>query len=197
MTPISIRSAFRAGWSSFTKRPWYLIGLTVATMVLFAASMGNALVTALAYILYGGYLGLMLQHYRGSHIVFDDLFSMTDFRFVSFAFLAVIKGLLILLGLICFIVPGIYLSVRWMYAELLVIDQGMKPLQALKASSKMTEGSRGKLFLFILAMAFSILLGVLALVVGAIAMMAVSLFALISLYENAKGKLAPEAPVVA
>jgi uncharacterized membrane protein len=131
----------------------------------------------------------MLQHYRGAHIRFDDLFTVTDFRFVSFAFLAVIKGFFILLGFICFIVPGIYLSVRWMYAELLVIDQGMKPLEALKASSKMTEGTRGKLFFFTLTLIFATLLGLLCFVIGAVAMMAIGLLAVISLYEGAKDRL--------
>lgn len=189
MTTISIRGAFRAGWTAFTRRPGYLLGLTLATFALFVVTLGNAIVSALAYILYGGYLRLMLQHSAGSHIQFDDLFDNVDFRFVSFAFLALIKGFFILLGFLCFIVPGIYLSVRWMYAELLVIDQGMKPLEALKASSRMTEGNRGKLFLLAVVAFISTLIGLLFLVVGAFVMMVVWLLAIISLYTAAKERL--------
>ncbi len=189
MESIHIRPALRAGWTAFTRRPWYLLGLTVATLLLFAASMSNALVTALAYILYGGYLTLLIRHYRGAHIEFDDLFAVTDFRWVSFAFLGLIKGFFILLGFICFIVPGVYLAVRWMYAELLVIDQGMRPLQALRASSKMTEGNRFKLFLFLLIVIFSVLIGLFLLIAGAFVAATVAMFALIKLYEDAKERL--------
>ncbi len=192
MESIHIRPALRAGWTAFTRRPWYLLGLTLATLLLFVASMGNALVVALAYILYGGYLTLLMRHYRGAHIEFDDLFTVTDFRWVSFAFLGLIKGFFILLGFICFIVPGVYLAVRWMYAELLVIDQGMRPLEALRASSKMTERDRFKLFLFLAVVLTSVLLGALLLIVGAFVAATVGMFALIKLYEDAKGRLAAQ-----
>ncbi len=195
MKTFSVFAAWQAGWNSFMKRPWYLLGITLVTILLFIVALGNAVITALAYILYGGYLTLLINHTQDKHVVFDDLFTVIDFRFVSFAFLALIKGVLVLLGFICFIIPGIYLSVRWMYAELLVIDQGMRPLEALKASSIMTEGMRGKLFLFALLVGITIMLGLLAFIVGAFAMITVSLLALIILYEQAKARLNPPAEI--
>lgn len=143
------------------------------------------MVTALAYIAYGGCLAMLINHFRGGQIVFDDMFSL-DNRWISFAFLGIIKTSLIFLGLIFFVIPGLYLATRWMFAELLVIDQGLKPLEALRASSKMTEGVRWKLFFFIVVVGILCLLGLVALIVGALVMSIVATFALIQIYEELK-----------
>lgn len=170
------------------RRPWYLLGLSLAFSALFVFSFGNAFVTALAYIVYGGYLTLLIRHLHHEQVVFDDLFTVTDFRFVSFAFLALIKAFFIILGFICFIIPGMYLAVRWMFAEILVVDQGMRPLEALRASSQLTEGVRFKLFLFSLLMILAMLIGVVFLVIGVFVAINVSLFAYITLYEELKNE---------
>ncbi len=182
MKTVQIRGSLKEGWRLFTQRGWYFIGLFLAFVGLFIFTAGDsAVITALSYILYGGYLALMLNHARGRKVVFDDLFSI-DARWISFAFLGLIKGLLILAGFLLFIVPGIYLSVRWMFAELLVIDKGLRPLEALKASSELTKGYRWKLFLFTLVMVLLIILGFLALGIGAVVASIVSMFAVIKIY---------------
>jgi uncharacterized membrane protein len=182
MNTISIRSALRTGWYTFSRRPWYLLGVTLAFTVICMLTVGNAAFTALAYIAFGGYLAMLLAFYRGQPIVFDDMFSL-DQRWISFAFLGVIKTALIFLGLIAFLVPGIYLAVRWIFAEFLVIDKGMRPLEALRESSKMTAGVRGKLFLFTIVSIVLILLGLVALIIGAFVASVVVTFALIAMYE--------------
>lgn len=184
MKKVKIRESLKAGWELFMLRPWYLLGLTVAMGILFAVcSSDSALATALAYIVYGGYLLVLINHFNGNRVVFDDLFSI-DSRWISFAFLAVIKGGLILLGFVCFIIPGIYLAVRWMFAEYYVLDKGMRPLEALKASSELTKGYRWKLFLFGLVSLLLILLGVFFLIVGAIVAALVVTFASIKIYKD-------------
>lgn len=85
-----------------------------------------------------------------------------------------------------FIVPGIYLALKWSFAELLVIDKGMRPMEALRASSEMTKGIRFKLFLFSLASFVIILVGVLALVVGVFVAGTVIALAGIHLYLQAQ-----------
>lgn len=150
-------------------RPWYLLGLSLATFILFVlVGTDNAFATALAYVIYGGYVAVLLKHVRGGTVVFDDLFEIVDKRWIYFAFLGVIKAVLIFLGFLCFIIPGIYLSVRWMFAEFLVIDKGLRPLEALQASSELTAGVRWKLFFFGLVGGLLVFLGLFALVIGAV-----------------------------
>jgi uncharacterized membrane protein len=195
MKKVKIRESLKAGWELFMQRPWYLLGLTAAMAVLFAVSSSDsALATALAYIVYGGYLLMLINHFNGNRIVFDDLFSI-DSRWVSFAFLAIIKGGLILLGFVCFIIPGIYLAVRWMFAEFYVLEKGMRPLQALKASSELTKGYRWKLLLFCLVSVLLIILGFFFLIIGAIVAALVVTFASIKIYKDLQAEVQQNAEI--
>ncbi len=83
-----------------------------------------------------------------------------------------------------FIIPGIYLAVRWMFAEFYVIEQGMRPLEALKASSALTEGSRWELFFFSCLALLLILGGFVLLIVGGIVASIVVTFAYIRIYKD-------------
>ncbi len=184
MKKVNIRESLGVGWSQFKKRPWYLLGLTLAVAGLFVVAGVNEVgVTALAYIVYGGFIAILLKHYAGQVVEFDDLFDI-DKRWVYFAFLGIIKTLLIMLGFLCFVIPGIYLSVRWMFAELFVIDQGMRPVEALRASSKIVEGHWWKLFLFSIAGVLLVVVSLFAFIVGAVIAWIVMHFAVIKIYKN-------------
>lgn len=183
MKTISVFGAIKEGWKKFVERPWYLMGLALSVWVLFAFGTSNAAFTALGYIIFGGYIAVMMRHFIGERIVFDDLFSL-DSRWISFVFMGMIKTLFIFLGLILFIVPGLYLMVKWMFAEYLVIEKGMKPMEALRASSKMTEGNRWKLFGFAVLAVLIGLLGVLVIGVGVLASSSIIILATIKLYKD-------------
>ena len=166
------------------KRPWYLLGISLAVGFLFIVTTSNsALATALSYIVFGGYIALLLKFSNSEAISFDDLF-ITDKRWIYLAFLALIKMVLICLGLLCFIIPGIYLAVRWMFADLLVIDKGLRPLEALRASSALTEGYRWKLFFFSLVSGLLVLLGLIFFIIGAVAAGIAIQFATIHIYKT-------------
>jgi len=194
MKKIQIRAALAAGWSAFARRPWYLFTLTLSFMVLFMVSLGDTAFSALAYVLYGGYVLVLIKHFRGSVIEFDDLFDI-DRRWIYYAFLAIVKGLLVLLGFLCFIIPGIYLAIRWSFAEILVLDQGMRPVEALRASSKMTEGIRWKLFALFIVVFFMNILGLLMLGVGVVVASLIATFAIIYIYEQRKSVLLVSEPI--
>ena len=184
MKKIHIRESLKVGWEVFLRRPWFLLGLSLAVIFLFVSvTMHSYALTALAYIIYGGYLGVMIRHDNQQPVVFDDLFSI-DNRWISFAFLGVIKYTLIIIGLLLFVVPGVYLTIRWMFAELLVIDQGMRPIQALKMSGEMTKGNMWKLFLFGIVVSVMIVIGFLLLGVGALVASVVVTLSMMKLYQE-------------
>lgn len=184
MKNFSIRVALKTGWDNFVRRPWYLLGLALAILVLtFATTSESALFTALSFIVYGGYLGLLLKHYAWETVKFDDVIPV-DNRWISFAILGIVKSLMIIAGFFLFVVPGVYLAIRWMFAELLVIDQGMRPLEALRASSVMTKGIMWKLFAFSLVAIALIAVGFLAFGIGAVVASIVIMFATIKIYKD-------------
>jgi len=83
------------------------------------------------------------------------------------AFLArLVSGILIALGFICLIVPGIILSIMWMFTLPVIAETNLGFWEAMRESSRLTEGYRWKLFLLVLACIPVTILGFLALCLG-------------------------------
>lgn len=195
MKSVAIGQALSAGWQQFTRRPWYLLGVTLATLALFIlTASADSAVTALSYIVYGGFVALLLKHFAGDHVMFDDLFDLVDKRWIYFAFLGIVKGILIFLGFLCFVIPGVYLAVRWMFAELLVVDKGLRPMEALRASSEMTKGVWWKLFLYTIVVGLLVVLGAFVFLIGAVVAAVVAQLATIAIYRNLDRPIAEVVP---
>jgi len=184
MKKIKVSKSMRVGWEKFMERPWYLLGISLAVLVLstVTASQG-AFYTALSSIIMGGFFMLLLSHHDGKKVVLDDLFSIND-RWISFTFVIVIKSIAILIGLFLFIVPGVYLLLRWMFAEFLVLDKNMKPMEAFRVSSEMTKGHMWKLFWFTIVSLLILALGLVLLVVGFFPALLIVTFAIIDIYRR-------------
>ncbi len=81
---------------------------------------------------------------------------------------SIIYWAMILVGFICFIVPGIYLALRYSQFLNAMVDRNMGVLESLKYSSAITANSRMSLFALGFVSFGIVLLGILALVVGLI-----------------------------
>jgi hypothetical protein len=79
---------------------------------------------------------------------------------------AILYGLIIIAGLILLIVPGIVWSIKFGLCFYFVIDEGLGPVQALKASGRTTMGVKWRLFGFGIVCGLINLLGLLCLIVG-------------------------------
>ncbi|AKI98854.1 Hypothetical protein AA314_00481 [Archangium gephyra] len=67
-------------------------------------------------------------------------------RFVSLFLMSILFGIAVAAGMLCFILPGLYLAVRMSLAPALVVLDGRGPLEALNHSYQLTEGHRLTLF---------------------------------------------------
>jgi hypothetical protein len=85
-----------------------------------------------------------------------------------------LKGLLVHLlywimvtvGLIFFIFPGIYLAIRFGMAQTAIVDRNMGVIEAFKYSSRITQNNRVELFLIMLFTIGIVIAGCIALIVG-------------------------------
>ena len=83
-------------------------------------------------------------------ISFNDIFSHFG-RTVPLVITAIISMVLIYLGMILLIIPGLYLAIAYMLAIPLVVERGLSPWQALEASRKAISQHWFKVFgLFLL-----------------------------------------------
>jgi len=92
-------------------------------------------------------------------------------------------GLLTILGLICFIVPGIILAVMWMFTYAVIGESSLGFWEAMRESARLTEGYRWRLLLLLRACMLVTLLGLLVLCVGVFFALPVNLTALALAYR--------------
>ena len=113
------------------------------------------------------------------------------------AFLAfLITTILTILGFACLIVPGIILAIMWMFTYPVIGETGLGFWEAMRESSRLTEGYRWRLFLLCLACLPIALLGALVLCVGVFVAQAVIFTALGLAFRflQAKKGVGPPAP---
>jgi len=203
MNTFSIGESIRFGWETFKKRPLLIIGAFVIAMVI--SGVSSALLdpgedapftfTTLLMGIASGVIGLFVEiglvtfslraHDNVGSAKVADLWNPKPF--LNYILSQALVALGVLVGLILLIVPGVMLAVGWMFTSYLIIDKDRGPLEAIKESWKMTKGHKGQLFLFVLTIIGLNILGLLALVVGLLVTVPVSMLAVVHVYRKLSG----------
>ena len=97
---------------------------------------------------------------------------------------SIVYGLIVVGGLILLVVPGIYLALRLQFYSYYIIDKNAGSIDSLKMSWKATEGNVINIFLFELLLIGINILGAIALVVGLLVTIPVSVIAVTLLYRK-------------
>lgn len=96
---------------------------------------------------------------------FGTLFAARD-CFWRYMGTMILYTLIIWAGFILLIVPGIIWSIKFCFCYYFIVDKGLGPIEALKASSRTTMGVKWELFGFGILCTLINMLGLLCLVVG-------------------------------
>lgn len=104
--------------------------------------------------------------------------------FWRYAATMILYGLIILGGFLLFIVPGVIWAVKFNLCLYFVIDKGLGPIQALKASSRTTMGAKWELFGFGILCGLINLLGLMCLIFGIFATYPVVIIAYALVYRQ-------------
>jgi uncharacterized membrane protein len=101
----------------------------------------------------------------GARPQIGDLFSAG--RYLLYALLAsFLTGILVMIGIVLLIVPGIILALGLQFTTYLIVDKNMGPIEAMKESWRITNGHKASLFLFGIVAFFIVLAGMLACGIG-------------------------------
>lgn len=126
--------------------------------------IGNILVWVLNVIIDMGIIRIALKFVDLEKPSFSDLFQGSFL--INYVLASIISGVIIVIGLILFIIPGIIFAFRLQFAKYLVIDKEMGPVDAIQKSWNITRGITWNLFLFSLLIILINILGFIALLVG-------------------------------
>lgn len=95
-----------------------------------------------------GYCRVCLMTAREEQIAFRDIFEAFGF-WVKAILLTLVQGILIMLGTLCFVIPGIILSFSYSQTTFVLIDDpDMGIFEILRTSREMMEGHKIEFFVF-------------------------------------------------
>lgn len=211
MNTFSVKESIRFGWETFKKRPWFFIGVTLLIAIASAIAssitsmfgeegaaslLGTIVNMGLSTLIGMGSAAFFLKaHDTPEAAQSSDLWHPQNFW--QYLAATLLTGIIVIIGLILLIVPGIILALMLMFGCYIVVDRGMGPIEALKESRRITAGSRWQLLGFILALIGINLLGLLALVVGLLVSVPISSLAFVHVYRTLSAKAGAPAPIQA
>ncbi|MBJ93728.1 MAG: hypothetical protein CMP23_04550 [Rickettsiales bacterium] len=141
-------------------------GTMLLTMVLVGVGLMALLMLVLAGPIRGGYDLAMLRLVRGDQSVsFGDLFAGFS-KFITLMLTMFLSALAVLVGLLLCVVPGVIVGLGLWPAYLLVMEDDLSPVDALKGAWALTDGYKGQLLVLALCNFVLVILGLLACCIG-------------------------------
>lgn len=209
MGTFSPNACVRFGWETFKKRPWFFVGVTVLTAVIggIASMLSNstdyfnqATTPANVPILLLAALGVL------TGLIIQTLLKMGTIQFVlrahdapegaevvnlwaphpfwKYVIASILLGIVVVVGLILLIVPGIIWGLRYMFVPYLVMERDLGASDAMKESARITYGYKWQLLGFVLLLGLVNILGLLCLVVGLLVSIPVTSLAFVHAYRT-------------
>jgi predicted Ser/Thr protein kinase len=205
---LNIGSCLRRGWKLFRSNFWPFVGITALLIALmgFASSVGGISMrhgpaggdsfeigSWLAALVWGPLAGGMylylLKKIRGEKTTIETVFSGFSHRFLHLFLGGFVAHLLIWLGILCLVLPGIYLAVAWMFTLPLIADKQLDFWSAMELSRKVVTKHWFKFLGFILICMLLSFAGVLVFIVGILIMLPWVVSAQMYAYEDILGSV--------
>lgn len=182
---VAVGSCISRGFDLVTNNLGLFVGATLVAGLLM-------LVPIIGWLLSGPLLGglcvLMLNRMRGRAAQVSDVFVGFGPLFWQLLLARVVAHILVSVGLLFCLLPGIYLAVAWAFAIPLVIDRNMEFWSAMEVSRKVVNKVWWPMFgLLILAYLIAVS-GVLLCLIGIIITAPIALAALVYAYEDIFGQ---------
>ena len=197
-----VRRCVQRGWTLVRSDFWPLVGMTALFVGLFSLanwageaiqpSSHNDTLSPVAWILYflvvgplaGGLQLYFLQKIRGQNPTVETAFSGFGGRYLHLFLAGFVTTSFTALGYLCFVLPGIYLTIAWIFTLVLVIDKQLHFWTAMELSRKAVTKHWWSFFGFALVLTLLNLAGMMAFVIGLLITLPIAIAALMFAYEE-------------
>ncbi len=132
-----------------------------------------------------GTINIAVKLSKNEDITYGDLFTKARL-FWKYLFASIIYSIIVLLGLILFIIPGIIWSIKYQFFGYFIVEEDINPIESLRASAKITEGLKFYLFIFMIFIIILNVVGVILLGVGLFITIPITIGAYGFLYRTLK-----------
>ncbi|WP_394560931.1 hypothetical protein [Aquipseudomonas alcaligenes] len=150
----------------------------------------SVLASALTYPFLAGINMVGIRRAADQPVSFNEVFSGLSL-FVPLLITALIMSVLVYIGTLLLIIPGIYLGVAYMLAMPLVIERGLTPWQALEASRKAISQHWFKVFGLFLLLGIIMAISMIPLGIGLVWTLPLFIISMGVLYRTIFGVLPP------
>ena len=200
---VNIGAYFGRGWEIFTSFAAPLIGFTVFVGLIGVVigalppplGNGNGDSVGIAPILYNlfiapilsaGYFMVTFQIARNRPRGFGDFFKGFN-RYLPILLVSWVTGLLVVLGLVILILPGIYLATGYAFSLPLVVDKNLGFWSAMETSRRLITRRWFSFFVLGVVLVLVNIVGALALLVGLLVTIPLSQCIITAAYEDIVG----------
>lgn len=190
------REAFETSWKLFRAHWKLLVAMTVTTGLISltqgyyaqnnqgtSAVIFNFIFWLLQIIIALGYLHIALLLTAKKPARFADLFSQYRLA-LHYLIGSILYGLIVALGLVLLIIPGLIFAIRMQLWPYVVVDKGAGPIAAIRGSWNMTKGQVGNLLLFDVLVGLVTLVGAMLLGLGLLVAVPVTSLAMAFVYRR-------------
>lgn len=148
---LNIRHCIARGWKLLKQNFWPVFAVNTLVVVLLAfmgsfsltlssswpgAHFGSVVSLIFSGPLLGGLYMYFLKLIRGERPSMETLFSGFSGRFLQLFLGNFVGTVLVLLGFLCLILPGVYLATAWLFTLVLIIDKRLDFWPAMELSRK-------------------------------------------------------------
>lgn len=206
---LSIQDALSVGWERGRKHWGTLVGALLAMFVIMIAVAVvaqvvfgdapavlalavNLAATGVQFALTLGFLKMTLDTARGGAPVFVNLFAYFAAAPIVAYFVATLLTVIAVgVGTVLLVIPGILALLAFFFYAYPIVDEGTGPVEAMKKSAEVTQGSWLPLLGLIFLLGLINVAGALALGVGLLLTIPVTWVAMAAAYDQLSGGASP------
>lgn len=201
-TPFSITEALKFGWNTLKQNFWFFVLIMVIAAVVsrspailvnkesagIAAGLVGLIAMLLQLLFNLGLNKIALMLHDGAKPTWKELFMQYPLL-LKYLGASIIYGVAVAIGLVLLIVPGVYLAIKYAFFGFVMVDKKTSIMDSLKTSAKLTEGMKWELLGFGVVMCVINILGALALVIGLLITVPITLMASVYVYRKLEARL--------
>ena len=173
---------FKAAWKGLKSQFWLLVGLIIGFTIIYSLliiftipekgesiGVSGIVISILGLLLYGlftmGYLKNCMQTLDGEEPQFSA-YGQVSRKIIGFLIICIIFSVIVSLGTMLLIIPGIYLFLRLQFCFISMVDENTGVIESLKRSWTITKGYSLQIFVLFLITMLIYFIGYIALFIG-------------------------------
>ena len=186
LTPINLGDLFQKSWDSIKNQLGLICGLS---LVYFLGGSTLSMIPAIGWMLSGpftaGFMRCLIRLKHQEPLEFSDVFwGFLDFnRFIHLVLCSFLTTLMVGLGLLFFVIPGIFFFVATCLATSSMVMHEVDSIEAIKRSMEMVRGRWFETFLLLVCVGMLNIVGTFCLIIGLLVTIPMSFLLLIHLNQ--------------